>query len=87
MSDKHTGEDIIWKILDRHCGDIVGIDAEGYVHGGSDHPCLEVDNEPRDWMDEWDREMWRERQFLPEERRALADAMIGRWTRYREAAL
>ena len=64
---------------------IIGIDESGFVFEGYDGKLSKADNEPEDWIDD-DSEMatwFFEDQLSAEERHALADEMIRRWSNYK----
>lgn len=79
MSEIKTAEDLI---ADANCG-IVGIDEDLNVFEGYDGGCPEA-HPSADCPEHRDPKHWRP--LSKEEKRRLADIMIERWQRYKDAA-
>ena len=67
--------------------DAIGIDSELRVFGGYDEDLTHAYSSPPDWMYDEEIESWSKSKMSNKERLAIADTMIQRWTKYREAVL
>ncbi len=64
---------------------VIGICPKLRAYSGYERVEVSADNSPPDWMDEGSLADFLDEQYSPEERCALADEMIRRWTAYRDA--
>jgi hypothetical protein len=64
---------------------VIGICPKLRVYSGYEQVEIPADNSPPDWMGDGNLADWQDEQYSPEERRALAEEMIRRWTAYRDA--